>query len=168
MKEQLTKVLDMLQQQHQVEYADIRVHEIKHERISTQNQKVQNLSTGHTKGYGIRVFLNGCLGFAGSQDFSRMEETALTALAIAKASAIAQRKPLQLAPKETYVDHYQTPIKIDPFGIQTRKAGTAFCGGSRHATSRAGSVAHTGQHVLPARGEDFCRYGRLLYHADAL
>lgn len=121
MKEQLTKVLEMLQQQHQVEYADIRVHEIKHERISTQNQKVQNLSTGHTKGYGIRVFLNGCLGFAGSQDFSRMEETALTALAIAKASAIAQRKPLQLAPKEAYVDHYQTPIKIDPFGVSKQE-----------------------------------------------
>lgn len=121
MKEQLTKVLQMLQAKHQVEYADIRVHEIRQESIATENQKVQNLATGHTRGYGIRVFLNGCLGFAGSQDFSRMEETALTALAIAKASAIAQRKPLQLAPKEAHVDHYQTPIEIDPFAVSKQE-----------------------------------------------
>ncbi len=117
LKEQLLSVLQLLKEKHQVDYADIRVHDILQENISTENQKVQSLSTGRTRGYGIRVFLDGSLGFAGSQDFSQMEQTALTALEIAKASRLVQREPVRLAEKDVIVDHYETPIKIDPFSV---------------------------------------------------
>lgn len=107
----------MLKDRHAVDYADIRIHDIMSESLATENQHVQSLSTNRTRGYGIRVYVNGSMGFAGSQDFERMEQTALQALEIAKASQLVQRRPLRLAEKEAVVDSYQTPIEIDPFTV---------------------------------------------------
>ncbi|MGE5653721.1 MAG: TldD/PmbA family protein [Bacillota bacterium] len=116
LKEKLLQVLEMLKG-HQVDYADIRINDILGEQISTENGKVQNMSTFSTRGYGIRVYLDGSMGFAGSQDFDQMEQTALTAIEIAKASRIAQRKPTRLTPKDVAVDSYTTPIQKDPFAV---------------------------------------------------
>ena len=120
MKEQMLKVLDLLKQR-SADYADIRINDIKEEHISTENMKVQNLSTSRTRGFGVRVYLDGSMGFAASQDFAQMAETALTALEIAKASRIAQKQPVILAPKCLVVDHYSTPVKIDPFTVSKRE-----------------------------------------------
>ncbi|MFO8060111.1 MAG: TldD/PmbA family protein [Bacillota bacterium] len=116
MKERLFLVLDALRARG-VDYADIRVHDIAEERISTENLRAQDLATGRNRGYGVRVFAEGAMGFASSQDFERMEDVAETALRIARATALAQRNPVELAPKEPVVDHYQTSIEIDPFTV---------------------------------------------------
>ncbi|MTI94287.1 MAG: TldD/PmbA family protein [Firmicutes bacterium] len=116
MKEQLQDILSLLTDQG-ADYADIRVHDIQEENIATENNKVQSLSTAHTYGYGIRVFVDGALGFAGSQEFENMEATAKRALAIARASRGAQKQPARLAPRQAVVDDYQTPVKIDPFTV---------------------------------------------------
>lgn len=116
MKDTILNVLDMLRKQ-QVDYADIRVHDISMEKISTENLQVQTLSTTRSLGYGIRVYVDGSMGFAGAQDFAKMEETALKALEIAKASRLVQREPVRLAPKNVVVDHYETAIEIDPFTV---------------------------------------------------
>ncbi|MBS3938997.1 MAG: TldD/PmbA family protein [Peptococcaceae bacterium] len=116
MQEQIRTVLERLKQAG-VDYADIRVSEIVEEGISTENGKVQNLSTNRTKGYGVRVVALGSLGFAASQEFEHMEQTALEALRIAKASQVAQRQPVRLSPKEAVVDHYATKVGIDPFTV---------------------------------------------------
>lgn len=126
MKEQLLSVLEMLKTKG-VDYADIRINDIVEENISTENQKVQSMSSGRTLGYGVRVYLEGSMGFAASQEFSKMEETALTALEIAKASRLVQRTPVKLSPKEAVVDHYETPIEIDPFEVpKTEKLELLF------------------------------------------
>jgi TldD protein len=119
MKEKITAVLSFLNE-HQVDFADLRVHDIKEEQFSTENRQVQSMTTSRTRGYGIRVFLDGSLGFAGSQDFARMEETAMDALAIARASRLAQKEPVRLSPQDATKDHYQTPIKIDPFQVSKK------------------------------------------------
>lgn len=119
MKDKMLKVLEMLKQ-HQVEYADIRINEIVEENITTENLQVAELSTNRTRGYGIRVFVDGSMGFAGSQEFENMEETAFKAMEIAKASRLVQQKPIQLAPKEVAVDHYETRIEIDPFTVSKK------------------------------------------------
>ncbi len=116
MKERLSAVLADLSQSG-VEYADIRVHDIVEEAISTENREVQDLSTSRSYGYGIRVFADGALGFAASQEFDRIGETAERAVEIARATRPVQRKPVQLDRKEAIVDHYSTPIEIDPFEI---------------------------------------------------
>lgn len=115
----MQEVLTMLKE-HNVDYADIRINDIIEENIATENMKVQNLSTTRTRGFGIRVYLDGSMGFAGSQEFADMEQTALEALRIAKASRIAQRTPVKLSPKEAVVDSYTTPIQIDPFSVSKK------------------------------------------------
>lgn len=120
MREQLQSVLNFLID-HGVDYADIRVHDITEESITTENMKVQNMSTGRTKGYGVRVVVDGSLGFAASQQFDQMECTAALALRIAKASRLAQKEPVRLAPKQAVVDTYSTPIEIDPFTVSKQE-----------------------------------------------
>lgn len=120
MKEQLQVALDLLKAR-KVDYADARVHDIVEEHISTENQIVQSMNTSRTRGYGIRVMVDGSMGFASSQDFGQMEQTALEALRIAKASKIAQKAPVILAPKTAVVDTYSTPVEIDPFKVSKKE-----------------------------------------------
>ncbi len=119
MKDRLAAVLDLLRTRG-VDYADVRVNDIVQERISTENLKAQELATGRSRGYGIRVFMDGALGFAASQDFDRMEETAELAMRIARATAGARAEPVELAPKDVIQDHYETPVEIDPFTLSKK------------------------------------------------
>lgn len=116
LKQRMEEVLAFLKGKG-VDYADIRVNSIEIESYATENMKIQSLSTSKNLGYGIRVYLDGALGFAGSQDFDQMQATAETALEIAKATKIAQREPVKLAEKPTVRDHYVTPIEVDPFTV---------------------------------------------------
>lgn len=120
MQKKIEQILNFLKSKN-VDYADIRVQEVVTEDIATENLNVLKLQTDRSKGYGIRVFLNGALGFAGSQEFDKMEQVALQAIEIAKASAIAQKEPLKLDKKPVVVDEYNTPYKIDPFSISKKK-----------------------------------------------
>lgn len=117
MRERVSAVLTLLKEEHKVDFADIRINDISVENYATENGKVQNMYIARTRGYGVRVYLDGSMGFAGSQDFDDMEKTAVTALSIARASRLAQREPVRLAAKETVVDDYKTPIAIDPFTV---------------------------------------------------
>ena len=116
LSEKMASVLAYLKDQG-VEYADIRVNFIETESYATENLKVQSLNTGKNLGFGIRVFIGGSMGFAGSQEFDHMQETAITALEIAKATQLTQIHPVKLAPKPTVKDSYCTPIKTDPFTV---------------------------------------------------
>lgn len=116
MKAQILEVLELLKQSG-VDHADIRISDLQEEQISTANGQVDNVSTTYSKGYGIRVYHDGAMGFAASQDFSKMHETALKALQITKASRLVQVEPVSLAAKETVVDNYATPIQTDPFTV---------------------------------------------------
>jgi TldD protein len=100
-----------------VDYADIRIVDRYEEKISTENLKVEDLSNSRSKGYGVRVIFDGSVGFASSQNFDELKETAKKALEIAKASRTLQKEKIKLSKKETIIDHYSTPIEIDPFTV---------------------------------------------------
>ncbi|NLW16533.1 MAG: TldD/PmbA family protein [Firmicutes bacterium] len=116
MKARLQEVLELLREQG-VDHADIRVSELQEEEIRTDNGQVSNISSTYSKGYGIRVYLDGAMGFAAAQDFDQMPAVALRALEIAKASRLVQEQPMRLAPKPVIVDNYTTPVEIDPFTV---------------------------------------------------
>lgn len=120
MREKFEKVLDYLQGQG-VDYADVRYVDRNTESITTEDLKLQELQNVRSEGVGIRVYLDGSMGFAGSRDLNKLKETADQALAIARASKSVQKKRVRLAQKEVIVDHYQTPFKIDPFQVSTRE-----------------------------------------------
>ena len=116
MKEIMKEALDYLRKSG-AEYADIRLVDTLREVIQTEQQKVKSIDNTRSRGVGIRAVVEGSLGFASSHDTEDLISLADRAMRIAKASLMAQKEKIELAPKSVVVDHYQTPIKIDPFKV---------------------------------------------------
>ena len=100
-------------------YADIRIVRTSQERISVRSGVVDTLSFDESLGFGVRVLVNGCWGFASSHDITSKEVDRVTALAvnIAKASATLSKGAVNLGPPVTSRGIYTTPIEEDPFTI---------------------------------------------------
>ena len=69
-------------------YADIRIVRTSQERISLRNGVVDTLSVDESLGFGVRVLVNGCWGFASSHDLTGKEIDRITALAVDIARAV--------------------------------------------------------------------------------
>jgi TldD protein len=104
-------------------YADVRVMDIRHRDISTKNGEVGTLAESESFGIGIRVIAGGAWGFAGTDLLTRegVEACAAEAVAIAKASALAKRENVALAPERAHVDTWQNPFLKDPFRIPVER-----------------------------------------------
>jgi TldD protein len=100
-------------------YADVRVMHLRQRDLTTKNGRVGTLAQNESIGIGIRVLVNGAWGFASTDKLSRdgVEDCAALAISIGKASALAMRKDVVLAPEQTYVDSWQSPCRKDPFEI---------------------------------------------------
>lgn len=72
-----------------------------------------------TYGFGVRVIHGGVWGFASSPVVTPEEVKRITAVAadVARASAIAKKADVRLAPVQAYDTVWQTPIDTDPFDI---------------------------------------------------
>lgn len=118
MRELTDRALNLAQVQG-ASYADIRIVHREVEDITVKNGIVQTLNLDTNQGFGVRVVADGAWGFASSHLLSPEEVDRVTALAvtIAKASAIAKIKPVDLGPAEVHVDTYRTPVEIDPFSV---------------------------------------------------
>lgn len=116
MKELITREINFLKAQG-VDYADIRVVDTVVENISTENQRVKNISNSRSKGFGVRVIIDGSLGFASSQNFDELHNTVIKAIEISKSSRRLQKEKIRLSEREVNIDHYATPIEKDPFKI---------------------------------------------------
>jgi len=104
-------------------YADARVMDIRHRDISTKNGEVGTLAEGESLGIGIRVIASGAWGFAATDKMTRegVEACAAEAVAIARASALAKRGDVVLAPEQAFVDTWQNPFLKDPFRIPVER-----------------------------------------------
>jgi TldD protein len=102
-------------------YSDIRIVHTSQERISVRSGAVDTLSVDESLGFGVRVLVNGCWGFASSHDITSKEIDRVTALAvnIAKASATLSKGAVNLGPPVTSRGTYTTPIEEDPFSISS-------------------------------------------------
>ncbi|MCW4052216.1 MAG: hypothetical protein NWE78_03265, partial [Candidatus Bathyarchaeota archaeon] len=100
-------------------YADIRIGEILDENLTVKNGLPEDVNLSTTKGFGIRVMIKGCWGFAASVDLTRKEimEVARRAVSIARASAKTKRKATLLKEAPDKKDSYSTPMKNNPFRI---------------------------------------------------
>jgi len=99
------------------DFADIRFKDIRTENIRVENSQVVAASTERSKGYGIRVYVNGAMGFAASNDLSKMQETVESAYEIAQASLTLLVEKTQLDSKEAVTANYVTPVVKDPFAV---------------------------------------------------
>jgi TldD protein len=100
-------------------YADVRVMDLRQRDLSTKNGQVGTLAEAESLGIGVRVIADGAWGFASTDRLTRegVRACAAQAVAIARASALAKRHDVVLAPEQTYVDTWQNPYIKDPFRI---------------------------------------------------
>lgn len=99
------------------DYGDIRMKDIATEFIKMENGQISNLSRGRSRGVGIRVYVDGAMGFAATSDMDKLTETVQLAYDTALASATLLRDKAVLSPKEAAQAEYSTPISIDPFSV---------------------------------------------------
>jgi TldD protein len=104
-------------------YSDARVMDIRQREIGTKNGEVGTLVESETLGIGIRVIAGGAWGFASTDRLTRegIQACAAEAVAIAKASALAKRADVALAPEKPHVDTWQNPFLKDPFRIPVER-----------------------------------------------
>ncbi len=72
-------------------------------------------------GFGVRVIHSGVWGFASSPIVSESEIKRITGIAaeVAKASAVAKKVDVKLAPVPAYTEYWATPLKKEPGSIST-------------------------------------------------
>ena len=102
-----------------VAYGDIRIIESRHQDISVNNASPEAISEQRSRGFGVRVLLNGAWGFHSSHVTSEEEIARVVdqAIAIARASAMVAGDPVRLAPVEPQQGSYVTPFVRDPFTV---------------------------------------------------
>jgi TldD protein len=100
-------------------FADARVVDIRLRNLSTKNGQVGTLSEQESLGIGVRALADGSWGFASTDNLTRegVQACAARAVAIARASALAKRHDVVMAPEQAYVDTWQNPFIKDPFEI---------------------------------------------------
>ncbi len=100
-------------------YADARVVDIRQRDVTTKNGEVGTCEETESLGIGVRVIAQGAWGFASTDRLTRegVQRCAAQAVAIAKASALAKVKDVELAPEPPHVDTWQNPFLKDPFRI---------------------------------------------------
>ena len=72
-------------------------------------------------GFGVRVIHSGVWGFASSPIVTESEIKRITGIAaeVAKASAVAKKVDVKLAPVPAYTEYWSTPIGKDPGSVST-------------------------------------------------
>ena len=118
MRELTDRALNLAQAQGAT-YADMRIVRRETQTIAVKNGVVQGLELNVTRGFGVRVIVDGAWGFASSHTLTPAEVDRVTALAvrIAQASAMTKIDDVNLGPPEVHQDTYRTPIEIDPFTV---------------------------------------------------
>jgi TldD protein len=113
-------------------YADIRINRYRNQivSLSTRPDRGAGMMSGKMNnvpavfetgsfGFGVRVLHSGTWGFAASPKVTKDEIARITtdAVAIARANAALQKKPVQLAPVAAYQDKWATPFQKNPFDV---------------------------------------------------
>ena len=100
-------------------YADVRMMENRQRYLTTKNGQPSQVRESDSLGLGVRVIADGAWGFAATDDLTHesVDRTAAQAVEIARASALAKKKDVELAPEEKIVDRWETACAIDPFVV---------------------------------------------------
>ena len=91
-------------------YVDVRAVYIRQRYLSTKNGVPSQVRESESLGLGIRVLANGAWGFAATDDLTRpnVDRTAAQAVEIARASALAKKKDVELATESKIIDRWES------------------------------------------------------------
>jgi TldD protein len=101
-------------------YADVREVLTESQSLATRGSAVEAVDHSESLGYGVRVLVAGAWGYAASAragDDRTAADVARRAVAVAKASATAINRPVELVPEAGHVDEWSTPVDRDPFDV---------------------------------------------------
>ncbi|MDP9224160.1 MAG: TldD/PmbA family protein, partial [Actinomycetota bacterium] len=100
-------------------YGDVRAVETLSESLAVRGPQVEELDRSSSLGFGVRVLVDGAWGYAASAGLSagEVQRVASTAVAVAKASATARSKPIELVPEPRHVQSWSSPLAKDPFAV---------------------------------------------------
>ena len=100
-------------------YTEVRVAERETEQLTVKNGALEAATSNVSAGFGVRVLVNGAWGFSSSrsQEPGEADRVAAEALEIARASALAQKLPVELDDTPPVKDTYRTPHVEDPFAV---------------------------------------------------
>ena len=100
-------------------YTEVRVAERETEQLTVKNGALEAATSNVSAGFGVRVLVNGAWGFSSSrsQEPGEADRVAAEALEIARASALAQKLPVELDDTPPVKDTYRTPHIEDPFAV---------------------------------------------------
>jgi TldD protein len=100
-------------------YADARMVTEESESLTVKNQEMEGIDRSHSTGVGVRVLVDGYLGFAATARTTEedVDRTAKLAVEIARAAARLPRDPITLAETEPVVATWSTPVQSDPFTV---------------------------------------------------
>ncbi|MFY7900424.1 MAG: TldD/PmbA family protein [Chitinophagaceae bacterium] len=113
-KKQLSNVALNMATSKGANYADVRINRYLNQIVSTRETRVENVANTESFGVGVRVIVNGCWGFAATNDVTiqGISKAAERAVAVAKANAKLINEPVQLAPQKGYGDvSWKTPFE---------------------------------------------------------
>lgn len=118
MKDLLTAALDAATAAG-ASYADVRGAEIETEALAVRGPLVESLDRSRSDGFGVRVLVDGAWGFACTAKLEPDEATRVAKLAVevARASATAVTRPVELVPEPVHVDKWSSPVEVDPFAV---------------------------------------------------
>ena len=103
-----------------VTYADVRATVSTTQTLTQENLESPAMEEETSTDFGVRILARGGWGFAATgkrPDKKSMQLAVATAYANALASAKTLKKPIVLVPEPAHVDHWVSPMVIDPFKI---------------------------------------------------
>ncbi len=101
-------------------YADARIARQRFNSIQTRERQIQDVQDSDTIGCGVRALVDGCWGFAATPRLTKdgVGRAAREAVAVAKASRVARKEPVELAPTEVWRDvSWKSDHTVDPWNI---------------------------------------------------
>ena len=100
-----------------VDYGDIRIKDILTEQIKMENGKLTDLKNCRSRGAGVRVYVDGKMGFAASSNISNLKDT----VKLAYDTALTSSPGLVQVKKEAVTAQYATKIDTNPFDVPIKE-----------------------------------------------
>ncbi|HCT57053.1 MAG TPA: TldD/PmbA family protein [Gemmatimonas aurantiaca] len=101
-------------------WADVRISRNRNNSVQTRERQVTDVVDTDTMGCGVRVLVDGCWGFAATQELTKpgVGGAAQEAVAIAKANRVARDRRVELAPTPAHPNAtWRSSYVTDPFTI---------------------------------------------------
>ncbi|MBD9437877.1 TldD/PmbA family protein [Pseudoxanthomonas sp. PXM03] len=132
-------------------YCDVRIGRYLRQSLITREDKVQNVVNTESSGIGVRVIAQGAWGFAATHDQTPdgVAMAARQAVAIARANARIQGKPVQLAPLKGVGEvAWRTPIVKNAMAVPVKEKVDLLLGANATALAAGASFAASRMFVI--------------------